>query len=113
LPIFLKGYKPAKTLRGKEPGAREQQRRVLALPLFLSLSDPERRGFHVDRAWSFNLSSLLFDNLRMRLNAAATMGRAGQWTAQQNEHVAETTLAGSEDPIAGTDQKSEDYQRKM
>jgi hypothetical protein len=67
----------------------------------------------VDRAWGFNLSSLLFDNLRVRLNAAATMGRSGQWTAQQNEHVAETTLAASEDPIAGTDQKSEKYQLKM
>jgi hypothetical protein len=59
------------------------------------------------------LSSLLFDNLRVRLNAAGTMGRAGQWTAQQNEHVAEATLAAFEDPIAGTDQKSEDNQLKM
>jgi hypothetical protein len=49
----------------------------------------------------------------VRLNAAGTMGRAGRWTAQQNEHVAEATLAASEDPIAGTDQKSEDYQLKM
>jgi hypothetical protein len=45
--------------------------------------------------------------------AAASMGRAGQWTAQQNEHVAEATLAASEDPIAGIDQNSEDYQLKM
>jgi hypothetical protein len=67
----------------------------------------------VDRAWGFNLSSLLFDNLRVRFNAAATMERAGHWTAHQNEHVAEATLAASEDPIAGSDQKSEDYQLKM
>jgi hypothetical protein len=67
----------------------------------------------VERAWGFNLSSLLFDNLRVRLNAAATMGRAGQRTAQQNEHVAEVTLAASEGPIVRTDQKSEDYQMKM
>jgi hypothetical protein len=67
----------------------------------------------VDRAWGFNLSSLLFDNLRVRPNAAATKRRAGQWTAQQNEHVAEATLVASEDPIAGTDQKCEEYQLKM
>jgi hypothetical protein len=30
------------------------------------------------------------------------MGRAGKWTAQQNEHVAEATLAASDDPISGT-----------
>jgi hypothetical protein len=62
----------------------------------------------VDRARGFNLRSLRFDNLRVRLNAAATMGRAGHWTAQQNEQVAEATLAACEDPIAGTDEKSED-----
>jgi hypothetical protein len=43
------------------------------LPLFLSLSDPGRRSYHVDSAWDFNLSSLLFDSLPVRLNAAATM----------------------------------------
>jgi hypothetical protein len=36
-------------------------------------------------AWGFNINRLLVDNLRGRLNAAAAMGRAGQWKAQQIE----------------------------
>jgi hypothetical protein len=67
----------------------------------------------VDSARGFDLSRLLLDNIRVRLIAAAAMGRAGQWTAQQNEHVAEARLAASEDPIAGMDQRSEDYQLKV
>jgi hypothetical protein len=74
---------------------------------------PERLNYLLNSARGFDLSRLLLDNIRVRLIAAAAMGRAGQWTAQQNEHVAEAMLAASEDPIAGIDQKSEDYQLKM
>jgi hypothetical protein len=46
----------------------------------------------VDTAWDFTLGRLLLDNFRVRLNAAAAMGRAGQWKAQQNEQAVEGTL---------------------
>jgi hypothetical protein len=36
---------------------------------------------------------MLLDNLRLRLNAAAAMGRVGQWKTQQNDQVTEGTLA--------------------
>jgi hypothetical protein len=57
----------------------------------------------VDRTRGFNISRLLVYNIRVRLISAASMGRAGRWTAQKKEHVAEATLAASEDPIAGID----------
>jgi hypothetical protein len=71
---------PPKLCAGKEPGVREQQKRVLTLPLFLSLSDPGRRSYHVYRVWGFNLSGLLFDDLRVRLNAASVqLNRMRTW----------------------------------
>jgi hypothetical protein len=70
-------------------------------------------NYLVDRTRGFNLSRLLVYNIRVRLIAAASTGRAGQWTAQQNEHAAEESLEASEDPIEGIDQMSEDYQLKM
>jgi hypothetical protein len=54
---------------------------------------PGRQNYLVNTASGFNLSRLLLDNIRVRLNAAAAMGRAGQWKSQQNEHVAEGKLA--------------------
>jgi hypothetical protein len=84
-------------------GAREHQLNVLyaaSVPVVQRRCDPDRLNHLLDRTRGFNHSRLLVYNIRVRHIAAASMGLAGQCTAQQNEHVAEETLVVSEDPIA-------------
>jgi hypothetical protein len=75
------GITPPNLCTGRPLGAREQQLNVLyvaTVPVVQRRCAPERLNYLVNSARGFDLSRLLLDNIRVRLIAAAAMGRAGQ-----------------------------------